>query len=141
MIEIDAVIMLDREICHMKQKADAMRACLYPSGIRYDGVKVQTSPSGDALTSIMDEIVDIEAKIEEMKTKVRPTLVHQLEEIFDTLEDVDQRTALTGYYCSNKRVYEIAQDMNRSRSGVYERIKTGRETLVKSGHIGQTDEI
>lgn len=141
MKDIDDVIMLDREVAYMRQRADALKACLYPSGIRYDGVKVQTSPSGDSMAEVIAEIDEIERVIEHKATIERAELVRELEAAFDTLDDMNQKTALIGYYCANKRVYKIADEMHYSRSKVYDCIQKGTAALYESGHFGQIGQV
>lgn len=102
-------------------------------GICYDKDRVQTTPT-DRMAEIVSEIVEVE---EELKQAVTVYLAKK-KNIINTIEQVENDDAynlLHKKYVENKKLYEVAADMDISYESARQLHKTALyrvETIIKS---------
>jgi len=92
-----------KEIQELTNRIIELESSLYPSGIRYDTDKVQTSPS-DHMMETVAKVSEVEEKIKARKERLL-TRQAKAESIIATLEDTRERQVLDLYFLSeNARI-------------------------------------
>ncbi len=119
------------EIDYWREQLEEKRASLLPSGIRYDKVVVQTSPT-DSLVEAMGEIEELEKRMGENLRR----LVGQYDKALaciSKLEKSDHRLVLSMYYLSSDRPRweDVAVRMNYSERKIYHLHEEAIEELEK----------
>ena len=108
------------EIVQLQETIDELKYSLLPSGIRYDTLKVQTSPD-DSMSRVMAEVDEYERKIREHLSR----LVDRQNVAFayvGALEKSDHRLILTLYYLAGERLtwHQVADKMALSEQRIYQ---------------------
>ena len=119
------------EIVQLQETVDELIYSLLPSGIRYDTLKVQTSPD-DPIVRVMAEVDEYERKIRQHLSK----LVDRQNVAFanvGALEKSDHRLVLTLYYLTGERLtwHQVADKMNLSEQRIYQLHNEAIEELEK----------
>ena len=119
------------EIVQLQDTVDELIYSLLPSGIRYDTLKVQTSPD-DPMVRVMAEVDEYERKIRQHLSK----LVDRQNVAFanvGALEKSDHRLVLTLYYLTGERLtwHQVADKMNLSEQRIYQLHNEAIEELEK----------
>lgn len=119
------------EIVQLQETVDELIYSLLPSGIRYDTLKVQTSPD-DPMVRVMAEVDEYERKIRQHLSK----LVDRQNVAFanvGALEKSDHRLVLTLYYLTEERLtwHQVADKMNLSEQRIYQLHNEAIEELEK----------
>ena len=119
------------EIVQLQETVDELIYSLLPSGVRYDTLKVQTSPD-DPMVRVMAEVDEYERKIRQHLSK----LVDRQNVAFanvGALEKSDHRLVLTLYYLTGERLtwHQVADKMNLSEQRIYQLHNEAIEELEK----------
>lgn len=117
---------IQNKIYRLQQKKAALESCLYPSGIRYDSDRVQSSPE-DKTSKVCAEIRDIEKEIKNLCNKKEEAyidIIHVLDKIEGQNAD-DERTVLYGYFVGMNSIEKISMELNLSRRSTYNRFHSG----------------
>ena len=114
----------------LKAKHDELETCLLPSGIRYDRDKVQTTPD-DQMSKLVSEIVELEKEMARVQV-CKSNQITKIEEAVNSLESVEQRTALTMRYINRIPVTKIADEMGYAEPTIYKFMNQGGEIIAKS---------
>lgn len=108
------------EIIQLQETIEELAYSLLPSGIRYDTVKVQTSPD-DPMSRVMAQISEYEGKIKKHLEKLveRQSTAYTY---IGALEKSDHRQVLTLYYLGADRLtwHQVADKMHLSEQRVYQ---------------------
>ena len=123
------------EVVQLQETVDELIYSLLPSGIRYDTLKVQTSPD-DQMARVMAEVDEYERKIREHLSK----LVDRQNVAFayvSALEKSDYRQVLTLYYLTGERLtwHQVADKMDLSEQRNYQLHNEAIEELEKKWQI------
>lgn len=108
------------EIEQLQETVEELCYSLLPSGIRYDSVKVQTSPD--------DAMLNVYAKVDELERKIKhhlQKLVERMNVAYDyigRLEKSEHRQVLTLYYLNATRPTwpVVANKMSYSEQRIYQ---------------------
>jgi DNA-directed RNA polymerase specialized sigma24 family protein len=114
----------------LKAKHDELETCLLPSGIRYDRDKIQTTPD-DQMSKLVSEIVELEKEMARVQV-CKSNQITKIEEAVNSLESVEQRTALTMRYINRIPVTKIADEMGYAEPTIYKFMNQGGEIIAKS---------
>lgn len=118
-----SIRVLDLQIKRLQAKRHALEMSLYPSGIRYDLDKVQTSPH-DRQADVSSEICDIDNEIKTwMESRIQK--IHKISALIEYLEDEEEKTVLTLYFIDHVSVEGISLDLDYSEQGIYTIIRRG----------------
>lgn len=123
------VRLIDKRIWLAQIEHAEMESCLLPSAITYDKDVVQVSPS-DKMSDIAGRVLDMERKITWMKNR-KATLIVQIRQQISEIDDEDQRIILSAFFLCRQSMRQIAENTNRSISGVY----TIRRKAIQSMRI------
>lgn len=123
------------EVVQLQETVDELIYSLLPSGIRYDTLKVQTSPD-DQMARVMAEVDEYERRIREHLSK----LVDRQNVAFSyvsALEKSDYRQVLTLYYLTGERLtwHQVADKMDLSEQRIYQLHNEAIEELEKKWQI------
>ena len=123
------------EVVQLQETVDELIYSLLPSGIRYDTLKVQTSPD-DQMARVMAEVDEYERKIREHLAK----LVDRQNVAFayvSALEKSDYRQVLTLYYLTGERLtwHQVADKMDLSEQRIYQLHNEAIEELEKKWQV------
>ena len=120
------------EIVQLQETVDELKYSLLPSGIRYDTLKVQTSPD-DSMSRVMAEVDEYEKKIRDHLSR----LVDRQNVAFayiGVLEKSDHRLVLTLYYLTGERLtwHQVAEKMALSEQRIYQLHNDAIDELEKN---------
>lgn len=120
------------EVVQLQETVDELIYSLLPSGIRYDTLKVQTSPD-DQMARVMAEVDEYERQIREHLQK----LIERQNIAFahiGALERSDFRQVLTLYYLTGERLtwHQVADKMDLSEQRIYQLHNEAIEELKKN---------
>ena len=120
------------EVVQLQETVDELIYSLMPSGIRYDTLKVQTSPD-DQMARVMAEVDEYERQIREHLQK----LIERQNIAFahiGALERSDFRQVLTLYYLTGERLtwHQVADKMDLSEQRIYQLHNEAIEELEKN---------
>lgn len=120
------------EVVQLQETVDELIYSLLPSGIRYDTLKVQTSPD-DQMARVMAEVDEYERQIREHLQK----LIERQNMAFahiGALERSDFRQVLTLYYLTGERLtwHQVADKMDLSEQRIYQLHNEAIEELEKN---------
>lgn len=120
------------EVVQLQETVDELIYSLLPSGIRYDTLKVQTSPD-DQMARVMAEVDEYERQIREHLQK----LIERQNIAFahiGALERSDFRQVLTLYYLTGERLtwHQVADKMDLSEQRIYQLHNEAIEELEKN---------
>lgn len=94
-----------------------LRSCLLPSGISYDGDRVQTSPE-DSMARIMAEVDELDQQIDTLRRSMAVEIL-QISRVIDQMDDPREATVLDAYYLGRRSMQEIAEHLHYSERHVY----------------------
>lgn len=108
------------EVEQLQDTIEELRCSLLPSGIRYDAVKVQTSPD--------DPMAKVFGKVDKLERKIREGLEEMVEKMnvaydnINRLEKSEYRQVLTLYYLNKDRPTwsAVADRMEYSEQRIYQ---------------------
>ena len=120
------------EVVQLQETVDELIYSLLPSGIRYDTLKVQTSPD-DQMARVMAEVDEYERQIREHLQK----LIERQNIAFahiGALERSDFRQVLTLYYLTGERLtwHQVVDKMDLSEQRIYQLHNEAIEELEKN---------
>lgn len=109
--------------------AEEIRSGLLPTAIRYDKDKIVTSygTNADPMTEILARVEAIQKEIAELQLQ-RAIAMIELEEVFSKL-DKDERTVMSRYYVSRKKIEEIHREVPCSTRWAYKLRERGIEDV------------
>ncbi len=109
--------------------AEEIRSGLLPTAIRYDKDKIMTSygTNADPMTEILARVEAIQKEIAELQLQ-RAIAMIELEEVFSKL-DKDERTVMSRYYLSRKKIEEIHREVPCSTRWAYKLRERGIEDV------------
>ena len=109
--------------------AEEIRSGLLPTAIRYDKDNIVTSygTNADPMTEILARVEAIQKEIAELQLQ-RAIAMIELEEVFSKL-DKDERTVMSRYYLSRKKIDEIHRELHRTTRWVYKLRERGIEDV------------
>lgn len=102
---------------------DELRACLLPGAVRYDRDKVQSTPT-DKMSDVMARVDELDREIEQLRRE-KATLVIQISDAIEKLEDDNEKTVLTEFYIARAPMTQAADAINYSVRRAYDFRKRG----------------
>lgn len=120
---------LSDDIYRLGLRRAELSASLLPAAVTYDTDRVQVTPD-DRVASIMAEVADIDARIEELKREKAETIMQISQEI-DQLEDSRERVVLDAYYMGHQSMTEISEYLHYSLPHTYRLRDSGIENMRK----------
>ena len=100
-----------------QMRIDALRSCLLPKAITYDGDKVQTSPS-DQMSDVMALIDELEREVVKMNRE-KSKLIIEISGKIAKLPNHTEQEILMGFYVAGYRMGRIAGMVGYSKSQAY----------------------
>lgn len=89
---------------------DELRACLLPGAIRYDRDRVQSTPT-DKMADVIVRVDELDREIEQLRRE-KASLVIEISDAIETLEDDNEKTVLTEFYIARAPMTEVANAIN-----------------------------
>ena len=102
---------------------DELRACLLPGAVRYDRDKVQSTPT-DKMSDVMARVDELDREIEQLRRE-KATLVIEVSDAIEKLEDDNEKTVLTEFYIARAPMTQAADAINYSVRRAYDFRKRG----------------
>ena len=102
---------------------DELRACLLPGAVRYDRDKVQ-STSTDKMSDVMARVDELDREIEQLRRE-KASLVIEISDAIEKLEDDNEKTVLTEFYIARAPMTQAADAINYSVRRAYDFRKRG----------------
>lgn len=102
---------------------DELRACLLPGAVRYDRDKVQSTPT-DKMSDVMARVDELDREIEQLRCE-KATLVIEISDAIEKLEDDNEKTVLTEFYIARAPMTQAADAINYSVRRAYDLRKRG----------------
>lgn len=102
---------------------DELRACLLPGAVRYDRDKVQSTPT-DKMSDVMARVDELDREIEQLRRE-KATLVIEISDAIEKLEDDNEKTVLTEFYIARAPMTQAADAINYSVRRAYDFRKRG----------------
>ena len=102
---------------------DELRACLLPGAVRYDRDKVQSTPT-DKMSDVMARVDELDREIEQLRRE-KATLVIEISDAIEKLEDDNEKTVLTEFYIARAPLTQAADAINYSVRRAYDFRKRG----------------
>lgn len=99
-------------------RIDALRSCLLPHAITYDGDKVQSSPT-DQLSDVFALIQELEREVERMQHD-KAVLINEICAKIAELPDEVEQQILLGFYVAQYRMSRVAGMVNYSKTQAYD---------------------
>lgn len=104
-------------------KCEELRSCLGARAIQYDRDRVQTSPV-DKVSEIICKVADLEDQIEQLQEE-KATLVIEISDAIEKLEDDNEKTVLAEFYIARAPMTQAADAINYSVRRAYDFRKRG----------------
>lgn len=102
---------------------DELRACLLPGAIRYDRDKVQSTPT-DKMSDVMARVDELDREIEQLRRE-KASLIIEIGDAIEKLEDDNEKTVLTEFYIARAPMTQAADAINYSVRRAYDFRKRG----------------
>lgn len=102
---------------------DELRACLLPGAVRYDRDKVQTTPT-DKMSDVMARVDELDREIEQLRRE-KASLIIEIGDAIERLEDDNEKTVLTEFYIARAPMTQAADAINYSVRRAYDFRKRG----------------
>lgn len=102
---------------------DELRACLLPGAVRYDRDKVQTTPT-DKMSDVMARVDELDREIEQLRRE-KASLIIEIGDAIEKLEDDNEKTVLTEFYIARAPMTQAADAINYSVRRAYDFRKRG----------------
>lgn len=106
-----------------ESQRDELRACLLPGAVRYDRDKVQTTPT-DKMSDVMARVDELDREIEQLRRE-KASLVIEISDAIEKLEDDNEKTVLTEFYIARAPMTAAADAINYSVRRAYDFRKRG----------------
>lgn len=123
-----------RRVSERIEELETLRASkiarLLPSGIAYDGVKVQTSPD-DPMLSTFEELDELERTIAEMRRIDMPKAIDSVMTVINKLKHSTSRQVFVRIFIGLERVPKIAEEMCYTEDGIYRIRRRGLQELQR----------
>lgn len=110
-------------------KRDELETCLLPAGVRYDTVKVQTSPS-DQLSEVAAEVLDLDKEITELQ-HLKARKIVEVSSAIEKLESDNEKMVLLSYYIARMPIKKVAGLICYSTRQTYHFKQQGVQHLAK----------
>ena len=122
--ELGFALGTDKIIVSRKEAHPAeLRACLLPGAIRYVRDRVQSTPT-DKMADVIVRVDELDREIEQLRRE-KASLVIEISDAIETLEDDYERTVLTEFYIARAPMTEVADAINYSVRRAYHFRKMG----------------
>ena len=105
------------EIWRKDLRRQELKSCLLPSGIAYDGDRVQTSPE-DSMARVMAEVDELDQQIDTLRRSMAMEIL-RISRVIDQMDDPREATVLDAYYLGRRSMQEIAEHLHYSTRHVY----------------------
>lgn len=132
-MEVYEILKRPQEIQYEIRGKMAMReeyeSMLYPSGIRYDLEKVQTSPR-DRMPEIVAKLDFIDRFLAQLSREYADAS-DEAEKLISMLENPLSQMIFTMYYLGGVKIRDIAANQNYSIDGIYMILRRGRNEIVQ----------
>lgn len=102
---------------------DELRACLLPGAVRYDRDKVQSTPT-DKMCDVMARVDELDREIEQLRRE-KASLIIEIGDAIEKLEDDNEKTVLTEFYIARAPMTQAADAINYSVRRAYDFRKRG----------------
>lgn len=102
---------------------DELRACLLPGAVRYDRDKVQSTPT-DKMSDVMARVDELDREIEQLRRE-KASLIIEIGDAIERLEDDNEKTVLTEFYIARAPMTQAADAINYSVRRAYDFRKRG----------------
>lgn len=102
---------------------DELRACLLPGAVRYDRDKVQSTPT-DKMSDVMARVDELDREIEQLRRE-KASLIIEIGDAIEKLEDDNEKTVLTEFYIARAPMTQAADAINYSVRRAYDFRKRG----------------
>lgn len=104
-------------------RRDELRACLLPGAVRYDRDKVQSTPT-DKMSDVMARVDELDREIEQLRRE-KASLIIEIGDAIEKLEDDNEKTVLTEFYIARAPMTQAADAINYSVRRAYDFRKRG----------------
>ena len=135
--QLGEVLAINRRIRNLNAEIESLEQCLLPSGISYDGINVQTSPT-DRMAALCAKIGDKNQERKQLVDKL-PEAVERVTSLINLLGDNAYRQVLYYWYIGGYSVNEIKEKVYYTeRSSVYKARRKAIKQLIQldtHGHI------
>lgn len=98
-------------------QCEELRSCLGPKAIRYDGDRVQSSPT-DRVSEIVSKVADLEEQIKQLREE-KAMLIIEIGAAIESLEDDNEKTVLAEFYIGRVPMTQVAEIINYSVRRAY----------------------
>lgn len=122
------VIRVNARIREKQILIGSIRARMYPSAVRYDSVKVQTSPS-DQLLELASLLDEKERELNELISTALPNAIKNVERIISGLDREVDREVFYLWYIEIIKADEIAERLNYTLDGIHKIHRKGLKRL------------
>ena len=105
----DFLMQIRREEIIIRRKEtqrDELRACLLPGAVRYDRDKVQSTPT-DKMSDVMARVDELDREIEQLRRE-KASLIIEIGDAIEKLEDDNEKTVLTEFYIARAPMTQAA---------------------------------
>lgn len=122
----DFLMQIRREEIIIRRKEtqrDELRACLLPGAVRYDRDKVQSTPT-DKMSDVMARVDELDREIEQLRRE-KASLIIEIGDAIEKLEDDNEKTVLTEFYIARAPMTQAADAINYSVRRAYDFRKRG----------------
>lgn len=102
---------------------DELRACLLPGAVRYDRDKAQSTPT-DKMSDVMARVDELDREIEQLRRE-KASLIIEIGDAIEKLEDDNEKTVLTEFYIARAPMTQAADAINYSVRRAYDFRKRG----------------
>lgn len=117
---LNTIDSMQKKIRSEKLELEALRYKASGAGaIRYDKEKVMTSPSGDLMAMVVDDIIKQEQKIKEDEELLEQEK-KEAYEVIRLIENIDHRTFIEWIYINNATMRSTAKKMYVSERRIYD---------------------
>lgn len=122
----DFLMQIRRKEINIRRKEtqrDELRACLLPGAVRYDRDKVQSTPT-DKMSDVMARVDELDREIEQLRRE-KASLIIEIGDAIEKLEDDNEKTVLTEFYIARAPMTQAADAINYSVRRAYDFRKRG----------------
>lgn len=105
------------EIKKKREKVDELRAKMECIGGLSDSERVQNTPNQDKIGTLVAKVLDLEREIDSLTVEYEIRRAQIIDRI-STLDNLKEQRVMTMLYIGGKKVYQVAQRLEMSESGV-----------------------
>lgn len=117
----DKATRIEQEIERKKEYISELNDLRLSATSKLTQDKVQSSPSADKIEGITIRILELEADVKELEKQLEE-IQGEIEKIISNIENPIDYSVMYRRYILRNSVYEIADEMNRTRQWVYNHI-------------------